>query len=100
MHGVTVGSFTSISLRPPIVSFAIRTPSRMVDLLQESGRFVAHVLRKDQVHLSLTFSGQRPSGADQFRDVPYYLDPGGLPVLLGIESHLIEPGMRGGAETP
>ena len=82
-HGVTVGSFTSISLEPPIVSFAVRPPSRTVDALRGTGRFVAHVLSKDQVRHSIDFSTQRPDGTSQFRPGSYYLDPDGLPVLLG-----------------
>jgi len=48
-RGITVGSLTSVSLQPAIVSFCIQKPSRMHDLLSSTKKFSAHLLRKDQV---------------------------------------------------
>jgi len=58
IRGITIGSFTSVSLSPPVISFAIRNPSRMNAILQETTRFSVHVLRADQVHHSELFAKQ------------------------------------------
>ncbi|PWY97909.1 hypothetical protein BCV70DRAFT_202400 [Testicularia cyperi] len=36
IHGATLSSFSSISLQPPLISFAIRTPSRLSDSLKHA----------------------------------------------------------------
>ncbi|KAI7863682.1 flavin reductase like domain-containing protein [Spinellus fusiger] len=81
-RGITVSSFTSICLEPePLVSFAVRIPSRASELLHSSGSMVVNVLSHEQVQQSIRFSS--PS-EDQFKGIPFYDDSTtGLPVLMG-----------------
>lgn len=65
-RGVTVSSFTSITLHPkPTISFNIRTPSRTWDAISESGRLLAHVLSASPEGAALahvfTLPYQRPA---------------------------------------
>lgn len=47
-RGMTMSSFTSLSLRPtPLVTFNIATPSRTLDAVERSRRFNIHVLSGD-----------------------------------------------------
>lgn len=82
-RGVTVSSFTPITLQPePLVSFCVRVPSRASDLLHSAGGMVINMLSHDQVQQSVAFSS--PNKTDQFKDIPFYDDPStGLPVLMG-----------------
>lgn len=82
-RGITVSSFTPISLHPePIVSFCVRIPSRASEVLHSSGGMVVNILSHEQVRQSVAFSS--PNQADQFKDVPFYDDPTtGQPVLMG-----------------
>ncbi len=55
-RAVTVASFSSISLDPDIVSFAIKNPSRMNALLSSSEFFSMHLLSRHQSQIARLFS--------------------------------------------
>lgn len=46
-RGMTVSSFTSLSLTPPLVTFHVATPSRTLDAIRASGLLNFHVLAGD-----------------------------------------------------
>lgn len=66
--GLVVGTFSSVSLDPPLVSFMVATGSRSWAAVRAAGRFTANVLASDQRRLSQTLSGWSP---DKFRGVPF-----------------------------
>jgi 3-hydroxy-9,10-secoandrosta-1,3,5(10)-triene-9,17-dione monooxygenase reductase component len=76
--GLTVQSFTSVSLDPPLVSFAVGESSSTWPRLREAGAFAVNILAEDQEALCRTFA---TSGADKFEGVGWR--PGGLggPIL-------------------
>ncbi|KAF9300825.1 hypothetical protein BGZ74_007452 [Mortierella antarctica] len=56
-RGITVSSFTSISLQPiPLIAFCVKLPSRASDALHESNQFVVQFLAEDQIAHSVAFS--------------------------------------------
>ena len=55
-RAVTVASFSSVSLSPPIVSFSIKNPSRTNDLLRHTSYFSIHLLSERQAHYGQHFS--------------------------------------------
>ncbi|KAG9321839.1 hypothetical protein KVV02_007170 [Mortierella alpina] len=56
-RGITVSSFTSISLQPiPLIAFSVKLPSRASTVLHESDRFVVQFLAADQIPHSVAFS--------------------------------------------
>ncbi|KAF9573801.1 hypothetical protein EC968_008081 [Mortierella alpina] len=56
-RGITVSSFTSISLQPiPLIAFCVKLPSRASTVLHESDRFVVQFLAADQIPHSVAFS--------------------------------------------
>ena len=57
--GVTANSFVSLSLTPPLVSFAIHVAARHLKAFLDSSSFTVNVLRSDQRALSNLFA--RPS---------------------------------------
>ena len=57
IHAMTVGSFTSLSLDPPLVLACIGGRAQMAPLFQKGQRFSANVLRGDQRALSTYFAG-------------------------------------------
>ncbi|KAI8350297.1 flavin reductase like domain-containing protein [Mortierella sp. GBAus27b] len=60
-RGITVSSFTSISLQPiPLVAFCVKLPSRASSVLHESGQFVVQFLSSDQIAHSVAFSSSVP----------------------------------------
>jgi len=77
--GLTVGSFSSVSLDPPLVNFFIDLKSKTWPRLNESSTFTVNVLGKDHAHLCKAFS--RPA-ADRFDGVDWTPSPtSGNPVL-------------------
>ena len=57
--GVTVNSFTSVSLDPPLVLFCLATRSSLLAAFEQAGHFAINVLAKSQQALSNRFA--RPS---------------------------------------
>ncbi len=80
-HGVTIGSFTSVSLVPPLISFNVQKDSTIHPLLMETDRFAVHVLHDAQAFLANHFAQSDFAGADPFADLDYAISPEGLPIL-------------------
>jgi flavin reductase (DIM6/NTAB) family NADH-FMN oxidoreductase RutF len=55
--GLTVGSFTSVSLEPPLVSFTVDRAARSWPSIEAAGAFCVNVLAYDQVQLSWRAAG-------------------------------------------
>ena len=68
-YGMTVNSFTSISLEPPLVSLALRQLTHTHDLVQRSGEFAVTILSVHQKELSDRFAGKFPEIKDRFEGV-------------------------------
>jgi len=66
--GLVVGTFSSVSLDPPLVSFMVTSGSRSWAAVKAAGRFTANILASDQRQLSQTLSGWSP---DKFRKVQF-----------------------------
>jgi flavin reductase (DIM6/NTAB) family NADH-FMN oxidoreductase RutF len=80
--GITVSSFASLSLDPPLVLVCIDHAARSHDGLVGAGGFVVHVLSREQDGLSTRFA--RP-GPEKFADGDWREGPFGAPVLpLGV----------------
>lgn len=79
--GMSIGSFTSVSLDPPLVAFFPGRTSSSWPAIEASGAFCANVLAEDQEHLSRLFAGK---GDDKFSGVGWQPGPTGSPVLDGV----------------
>ncbi|KAJ7709009.1 flavin reductase like domain-containing protein [Mycena rosella] len=87
-HGATLSSFTSIAMDPiPLVTFALRIPSRMASALNRSppnspSDMVINLLCANQASIATSFS--RPDlHPHPFSTTPYFLTADGLPVIRG-----------------
>lgn len=79
--GMTVNSFSSLSLDPPLVLWSVsRSAPSFADFMGAS-HFVVNVLAADQHHLSRQFSTPR---ADKFEGVDWRDGLAGVPVLEGV----------------
>lgn len=68
-YGMTVNSFTSISLEPPLVSVTLKRLTHTHDLVVKSGMFAVTVLTAEQKELSDRFAGKFPNITDRFDGV-------------------------------
>ena len=84
MRGITIGSFTSVSLDPPLISFNVALDAQMHDLLVGAKHFVVHLLSDEQAYLANHFAIKDRSGEEQFATISYRLDVHGTPVLDGV----------------
>ena len=79
--GLTVNSFNSISLDPPLVSWSLRLASTNLPQFREAGRFAVNVLASNQMELSRRFSDS--TLLCKFDDVELSYGLGGVPLLGG-----------------
>lgn len=76
--GLTINSFNSVSLEPPLIvwSMANQLPSR--DIFEGCEYYAINVLSEDQEHLSRLFSGR---SEDRFAGLEFDHGVGGVPLL-------------------
>ena len=58
VHGMTANAFMSVSLNPRLVLISIGEKAKMLDKINESGKFAVNILSDDQKDLSMHFAGQ------------------------------------------
>lgn len=76
--GMVVGSFTSVSLDPPLVAFFPDKASTSWPKIERAGRFCVNVLASDQQDLCRMFAAK---SADKFAGVSHRLSSNGSPVF-------------------
>lgn len=79
--GMVVGSFTSVSLDPPLVAFLPDRKSSSWPRIEKAKRFCVNILSDHQEAVCRAISSKT---ADKFKSVPYRLSDCGLPIIDGI----------------
>ena len=83
MHGITVNSFSSVSLDPMLVLVCLNEASRGVGLIERARAFAVNVLSAGQQDISRWFANRyRPAGSTMFNGVPFEPGVTGCPVLV------------------
>jgi flavin reductase (DIM6/NTAB) family NADH-FMN oxidoreductase RutF len=84
-HGMTVNSFTSVSVDPPIVVVTLSNNTRTCDLVKKSHEFGVTILSSLQMEISDRFAGKVGENEDRFFGLetfslvsPSFLIAGGL----------------------
>lgn len=83
--GMTCQSFMSLSLDPPLITFAPAMTSSTYPKIREAQRFAVNILAGHQTDLARTFAS--PS-ADRFARVPWFVGDSGAPLLRDSVAHL------------
>lgn len=68
-HGMTVSSFTSVSMDPPQIIVALHNDTRTNHLVSKSGTFAVTVLAENQQELSNRFAGVVPEIEDRMSGI-------------------------------
>ena len=76
--GMVVGSFTSVSLEPPLVAFFPNKKSSSWSLIERAGKFCVNVLASDQLSLCRKFASR---GGNKFDNVTHRISANGSPIL-------------------
>lgn len=83
--GVTISSFNTVSMHPPLVLWSLVNTSKNLPHFQTGKTHLIHILADDQGDLALNFA---KSGIDKFQDIPHGLSNSGLPKLDGCVTYL------------
>src|SRR5512134_3085280 len=84
-YGMTVNSFTSISLEPPLISVVLKRLTHTHELVEAPGEISVTILSAYQKERSARLAGKQPEIRDRFMDVPTE--------TLAIHAPLIKGGM-------
>ena len=80
-HGLTVNSFSSVSLDPPLISICLGHAVTVIDAFRESKHFGINMLSDSQRELSDRFARK---GQDRFEGIEWYRGETGAPLLRGV----------------
>jgi len=80
--GLTVSSFTSVSLDPPLVLVSIAKSSGLYNLFRESKAFAVNFLADDQKSVSDRFAGRTPA-KHRFDGIRFTRGLTGSPLIAG-----------------
>jgi flavin reductase (DIM6/NTAB) family NADH-FMN oxidoreductase RutF len=80
-HGLTVSSFTSVSLRPPLILICLGHDVTIIDRFRTSRYFGINVLSSSQRELSERFARKN---ADRFNGLEWERGTTGVPLLTGV----------------
>ena len=84
--GLTVNSFSSVSLSPPLVLWSLARSAVSFDIFEHASHFAVNVLAEDQIHLAEQFA---KSGGDKFIGVKFREGTAGVPLLHGAAASFI-----------
>jgi flavin reductase (DIM6/NTAB) family NADH-FMN oxidoreductase RutF len=79
--GMVIGSFTSVSLEPPLIGYLPMKSSRTFARLRASGSFCVNILAADQEAVCQHFASPVE---DKFAGLAWHASPAGNPVLDGV----------------
>jgi flavin reductase (DIM6/NTAB) family NADH-FMN oxidoreductase RutF len=80
-HGLTVNSFSSVSLEPPLVLWSLANKARSMRAFQECSHYIINLLAEHQAELALRFSRQIEN---RFEALEFDTSRTGLPILDGV----------------
>src|SRR5262245_18004850 len=78
--GVTVNSFNSVSLDPPLILFSLERRAFSLPAFEAAGVFAVNILDESQIALSTNFA--RTQG-DQWQGIAFHRWVTGSPILRG-----------------
>ena len=88
VYGLTVSSFSSLSLEPRLIMVCFANSNKIVDMVRESKTFAVSILSDDQAQIANWFSrsGREPVEAfSEFTTIEWHT---GSPIISGAVAHL------------
>jgi len=82
-HGMTVNSFTSISLEPAMITISLQGSSRTHELICKARAFGLTILSAEQAHVSEIFAGRSDETQDRFIGLQTETLVSGSPLIVG-----------------
>lgn len=82
-HGMTVNSFTSISLEPALITVSLQQSTRTHEMVMKSRAFGLTILSAEQSKISDVFAGRFPEIVDRFSALETETLVTGSPLIVG-----------------
>lgn len=86
LHGMTVSSFASVSLDPPLISIGLEQTARCLEATRRAAVFAVSILSEAQRDVSNHFASKSPT--DKLLGQDYTLGRNGCPLIGGALAHL------------
>jgi flavin reductase (DIM6/NTAB) family NADH-FMN oxidoreductase RutF len=83
--GMTINSFSSVSLDPPLVLWSLRNSARSRRIFEDAGMFAISILSSEQASLARWFAAGHPEVFSKTATLP---SPSGLPLIAGAITHM------------
>jgi len=80
-HGLTVNSFTSVSLDPPLLSICLGHAVSLIEVFRAASYFGINVLAESQRTVSERFARK---GYDRFEGIEWQAGANGVPLIIGV----------------
>jgi flavin reductase (DIM6/NTAB) family NADH-FMN oxidoreductase RutF len=82
--GITVSSFSSVSLQPPQILICVNKRLQSNEAIQNYGFFAINILGSEQQEWGAIFAGMRPELTDRFAGIAWERAESGAPILPGV----------------
>lgn len=84
-YGLTVNSFNSVSLAPPLILWSLDNKNSHLYLFKKTAGFAINIMAADQTHLCKRFAGQE---SNRFADVNWTFGAFGQPLINSALAHI------------
>ena len=84
-YGLTVNSFNSVSLAPPLILWSLDNKNSNLSLFENSAGFAINIMAADQTDLCRRFAGKEN---DRFIDVDWTFGTSGQPLITNALAHV------------
>ena len=89
LYGLTVSSFSSLSLDPPLVLVCLNNANRMPAMIEVSGGFAVSILAKGQESASAYFARTGRMPTPDFVEIEGEYTANGQPVIQGALAYVV-----------
>ncbi len=89
LYGLTVSSFSSLSLDPPLVLVCLNNTNRMPAMIEEAGGFAVSILAKGQENASAYFARTGRTPTPDFAEIEGEYTANGQPVVKGALAYVV-----------
>ena len=84
-QGMTISSFNSVSMKPPLILWSIGLEAACLDDFRQTEHFAINILAADQKPVSQKFAQTKQ---DRFADLEWHFSQTGIPLLNGAAATL------------
>ncbi len=83
-HGITISSFNTVSLEPPLILWSLKKHSRLMPNFEVGHKQLIHVLARSQEAMAMHFATVKEN---QFVNIPHQIAASGLSQIKGCTAY-------------